>query len=101
MRKRLNSAWLALRHNAPAIACKTYRLQAADRRFAFRYTVPRGEDDVQAWLNETVFISDEERDISLYDEHCRLKDGHWWRCSDDHYVLELHVSRMANDYAFR
>ncbi|KAL5479106.1 hypothetical protein ACEPAI_2394 [Sanghuangporus weigelae] len=79
---------------------KRVKLQTGDKRFAFRYAVPRTEEDVQAWLDETVFFSDEKRDATLYDEHCRLKDGHWWRCSDDHYVLELHISQMENDWTF-
>ncbi|KAL5525434.1 hypothetical protein ACEPAF_9304 [Sanghuangporus sanghuang] len=98
--KRVKSAWTALRHFTPAIACKTYRLQTGDKRFAFRYTVPRTEEDVQAWLDETVFFFDKKSHATLYDEHCQLKDGHWWRCSDDHYVLELHVSQMENDWTF-
>ena len=85
----------------PAMACKTYRLSDGDRRFAFRYTVPRSEKDVETWIDETIFFSDKDEEASLYEKHRKFKDGHWWRCSDDHYVVELHVSPIGLDWAFK
>lgn len=100
----IHSAWITFRHYTPAIACKTLRLSDGDQRFAFRYTVPRCEEDVHRWVEETVFFArGNGKEKGLYERHCDLKDGRWWRCSDDHYVAELHVARGAgpNDWRFR
>ncbi|KAI5118789.1 hypothetical protein M0805_005018 [Coniferiporia weirii] len=100
LKSHVRAAWTALRHHTPAIACRAFRYTYGDRRFAFRYRVPGvsssigtgagAETDVNAWVDETLFFDTHAR--PLYETHCALKDGRWWRGSDDHYVAELHVS---------
>ncbi|KAI5118790.1 hypothetical protein M0805_005019 [Coniferiporia weirii] len=90
LKSHVRAAWTALRHHIPAIACRAFRYTHGDRRFAFRYRVPGVSADVDAWVDETLFFDTHAQ--PLYETHCALKDGRWWRGSDDHYVGELHVS---------
>lgn len=99
LEEKVKAAWTAFRHFTPNIACKVFRHSEGDKRFAFRYIVPQTKEDVAAWVNETVFFNAESPDKkALYDKHCELKHGRWWRSSEDHYAVELHVSPLGSDW---
>ena len=94
LREKARSAWIALRAQTPALACRGFREADGDKRFAFRYSVPQCTSDVDAWVNETVFF--DSHPSELYAKHRALKDGHWWRSSDNRYVAELHAAPLIN-----
>ncbi|KAG7095968.1 hypothetical protein E1B28_006652 [Marasmius oreades] len=94
----VKAAWIALRHSLPAIAVKSSRLPAADNRFTLTYHVPKETGELQTWVNETVFFTDEVKDV--YDVHKNLKDERWWKPSADHLVGELHVSPVEDGWQF-
>ncbi|KAF9256312.1 hypothetical protein L218DRAFT_1007489 [Marasmius fiardii PR-910] len=94
----VKSAWVTLRHSLPAIAVKSSRLPAPDSRFLFTYQIPQDPENIQVWVNETVFFTDEVKDV--YEIHKKLKDERWWRPSSGHWVGELHVSPVQDGWQF-
>ncbi|KAJ8086414.1 hypothetical protein PM082_005237 [Marasmius tenuissimus] len=94
----VKAAWITLRHSLPAIAVKSSRLPAPDNRFLLIYHVPKNLEEVQCWADETLFFSDESRDV--YETHKKLKDERWWRPANGHWVGELYVSPVENGWQF-
>lgn len=97
-------AWARLRAHLPAVACRTFlellppETESNEvRRYAFRYDVPQNQADVDVWIDETVFFDSNEEGLSLQALHRKLKDERWWLPSSDHYVAELHVTKLSGD----
>lgn len=88
------AAWAALRHMVPGIASRSFKLPSPDGGYALRYVVPKSQEDVTAWLKETVIFSDEVK--PLREAHRQQTDAHWWPPSTDHYNAELHVAPLEN-----
>ncbi|OCB90912.1 hypothetical protein A7U60_g1822 [Sanghuangporus baumii] len=63
-----------------------------DESFAFRYTVPTAADEIEAWSSATVIFTNDVR--PMREAYRLLNDVHLWLSSADHYVAELHVSRV-------
>ncbi|KAG7089981.1 hypothetical protein E1B28_011604 [Marasmius oreades] len=92
----IKKAWIALRHSLPAIAVKSSRLPAPDNHFILTYHVPKNFEQVQAWVDETLFFTNTVKD--LYELHKSLKDERWWRPANGHWVGELHVSPIEDGW---
>ncbi|KII90414.1 hypothetical protein PLICRDRAFT_106027 [Plicaturopsis crispa FD-325 SS-3] len=99
VQSQLRDAWITLRHQAPGLACRWFRHPAPDNHFGFSYTVPQSTADVDAWVKDTFFLTDEVK--PLYETHRVLKDEHWWKSSDNHYVAELHASPLEKGWSIR
>ncbi|KAF9266400.1 hypothetical protein L218DRAFT_996581 [Marasmius fiardii PR-910] len=95
MEPAVKKAWIALRHSLPAIAVKSSRLPAPDSRFTLAYHVPKNHNDIQAWVDHTVFFPDQI--LSVYEMHKKLRDDRWWRPANGHWVGELYVSPIVGD----
>lgn len=90
MKRKSKEAWISLRHIVPSLACKSFQCNDKEGHYAKRYVVPRGVEDIDAWVSETVFYS--ETIATLEKSHNELRDGHWWPQSLNKYVAELHIS---------
>ena len=99
LKERVREAWITLRHHLPAIACQSLKLSDPEPSYALRYTVPSSPEQVDDWVNKTVFFTD---DITpLFEKHSEFKNGHWWQLSEGHYVGELHISPQQEGWQFR
>ncbi|KAG7089984.1 hypothetical protein E1B28_011607 [Marasmius oreades] len=92
----MKKAWIALRHSLPAIALKSSRLPAPDNHFTLTYHVPKDFKQVQTWVDETLFFTNEVKGV--YEMHKQLKDEQWWRPANGHWVGELHVSPIEDGW---
>lgn len=95
MKRKSKEAWISLRHVVPSLACKSFQCNDKEGHYAKRYVVPKGAEDIDAWVSETVFYS--EVITTLEKSHNELRDGHWWLQSLNKYVAELHISPTSQE----
>lgn len=88
-------AWIALRYQAPTIACRGFWLSDGRKDPALRYIIPRSQDDVERWVSGTTFFSNEVKPFSQC--HNDLKDKLYWRPSAEEYCATLHASALGNE----
>lgn len=92
--KKAKEAWIALRYQVPILACKCLQLPDEKGSYALRYDVPHSPDDLDAWISETVFFSNDV--VPLGQIHLDLKDGQWMGLVDK-YCASLHVSPLEKE----
>jgi len=91
----VKAAWSQLRRMVPWMAMRTSSINPKDNSFLYSYEVPRNQDIINAWADETIVWRHELLEFAEWD--VMLKQT-FWRPGDNRYGLELHVAALPNGH---
>lgn len=80
----LTKSWIKARHLSPLIASTQVK---RDGQYWYEYDVPTSSE-LAEWLSKTIHWHD--APMTLLETDLTMENI-WWKCSDGHHLVELHV----------
>lgn len=89
VRESAHVSWRRLRRDVPLIACRTKGVQDETRSWYLEYEVPKDDDDVTKWIEETVIWHEDRKSLSEREKELQM---FWWTADAGRYAYTLHIA---------